>query len=214
MPLRSLSPPFMLLLAILVLVVLVVASYYRIIGMGLAVQTITTSPIHSTSLQVVDSGTMKPYMHPGLAVLKLCPFDVKVSVIGSTHKYERINPQSFIVHAARGDKVNLTLGLTLNPNLLDCVRDALNLAPGERLSIEYGLRLGSGEGVTIAGARKMNLTSIKLQGRGGGPYNLTVTIDDSMEPGSYYTVLYAWIKITGKAEIKSETEYIILINIK
>lgn len=43
---------------------------------------------------------------------------------------------------------------------------------------------------------------------------MIVTIDDSMEPGNYYTVLYAWINITGKAEIKSKIEYTILLNIR
>jgi hypothetical protein len=130
-------------------------------------------------------------VHPGLAKLKLCPFDAKVSIIGSSHKYEHANSQSFIIHVKRGDEVNITLRLTLNPNLLKCIRDTLKLAPGERLSIEYGLRLGSREGAAIAGAKKMNLSNIKLQGRGKELYDLIITIDDSVEPGNYYTVLYA-----------------------
>jgi len=208
MPMRRYKNSLLLLPVVLVSVV---AGYYLIVGTG---QTVTIASNPPSTPQNVDPSIVEPSrIQPELAKLKLCPFDSKVLIISSSHSYKNINPQRFAINAKRGDNISVTLKVELNPNLLKCIRDTLKLAPGEQLSIKYGLRLGSGEGVTLAGAKKMNLSNVGLQGRGEGPYSLTITIDDDTQPGNYYIVLYAWIEITGKAEIKSETEYTVLLSI-
>ncbi|MCE4601098.1 MAG: hypothetical protein F7C38_05985 [Desulfurococcales archaeon] len=96
---------------------------------------------------------------------------------------------------------------------MECVRETLKLTPRDQIRIEYGLRLEPGNRTNIPGAKPINPSHISLQERGEGPYNLAIILDEKIEPGNYYIVLNAWVKITGGAEVKSGTEYVVLLDV-
>ena len=163
------------------------------------------------SLHSVTSSSPDLYVPPEMAKLKLCPFDVGVSVVDSSHRYERSTPQSIVVYAKLGERVEIMLKVEPNPNLPSCIRDTLKI--GSELNVEYGLRLGSPEYTAIPGVKRINTSKIELYSGEGGLYKLLVSIDKDIEKGQYYIVLYAWVKITDGVDIEGVTEHTIYLDI-
>ena len=152
------------------------------------------------------------FVIPEITRIKICPFDQGLSVVRSSHKYVFSGPQRIEVYAKRGDRVEITLKVELNPDLVRCIRDTLNIS--SELNVEYGLSLEPQAGtviVIIPGASRLSTSSIELI-REGDLYKLLITIDEGVEKGLYYITLYAWIKITGEnADISGATEYTVFL---
>jgi hypothetical protein len=208
----SMNLPRSISVFLLVIIILVasVAGYY----LAVRAWQVSTATSSSPALQQnTEPSNATPIVNPELPKLKLCPFDTKISIVSSSHRYRNPNPQTFIINAKRGDRVDISLNVVPNPNMLSCIKRALNLKPRDKLNVDYGLQLGSGDQVTIKGAKRMNISNIHFE-RKGELYHLRIAIDNDMESGKYYIVLYTWIKISGAVEIKSMTEHIIFSNIE
>ncbi len=156
-----------------------------------------------------------PHLFTKQLRIKLCPLDVKTIIVSSSHSYKQINPQRFLINARKGDEISISMKVVLNPGLLECVINTLEVKSQDKLSVEYGLRLSSGEESVESGTKKMSLSNVELREGGDGPYNLVVKIDDDIEPGNYLVMLHSWLNITGiGVEIKGVTEYSLLLNIE
>jgi len=130
--------------------------------------------------------------------IMLCPLEVKVAIVNSTHSYKYANPQRVLINAKRGDVISIVLKASLDPNLLSCVRDALNLRTVGNIHVEYGLKLGSEGLITVEpGVKSMNISNTELKDLGGGLYKLTITIGNDTEPGTYRVEFTAYTKLTG-----------------
>jgi len=150
------------------------------------------------------------YVQPEMARIKLCPFDQNLSVVSSSHRYEYSGPQSIIVYAKRGDRVEITLKVDCSPDLLSCIRDTLKIS--SKLNVEYGLSLepsGATMIPTIPGAKRLSTSNIEFS-REGGLYKLLITVSVE-DPGKYYITLYSWVKITGGVDMEGATEHTIYL---
>jgi len=148
--------------------------------------------------------------------IMLCPVEVKVSILNSTHSYEYDNLRRVLINAERGDVISVVLKANLDPNLLNCVREALELESVEGIRVEYGLKLGSESSIIVEpGVKSMDASKAELEDLGGGLYKLTITVGSDVVPGIYRVELTAYLKIEGeKVDFTGLAEYAIYMDIR
>jgi len=163
-----------------------------------------STPVESSESQAQPGYMPAPASIPDATIapsrrIMLCPLKVNVSIVNSTHSYKHDNSQRVLINAERGDVISIVLKASLDPNLLDCVRDALELENIENIHVEYGLELGSENLIAIEpGVKSIDISSTELKDLGGGLYKLTITIGSDIEPGIYRVDLTAYLKMKGE----------------
>jgi len=148
--------------------------------------------------------------------IMLCPLEVKLSIVNSTHSYKYDNSQRVLINAKRGDVISIVLKASLDPDLLNCVREALELETIENIRVEYGLKLGSENLIAMEpGVKNMNISNTKLKDLGGDLYKLTITIGNDIEPGVYRVELTAYLKMKDdKIDLTGLIEHAIYLDIR
>jgi len=205
---------FLLALAILACTALFVISYsYTGLKFG--------TPVEPSESQAQPGYMPAPTPIPNATAassgkIMLCPLEVKVSIVNSTHSYRYVNPQRVLINAERGDVISIVLKASLDPNLLSCVREALELETIENIHVEYGLKLGSEDLIAVEpGVKSMDISSTELKDLEGGLYKLTITVGNVIEPGIYRVELDAYLKMNGdKIVFEGSAEYAIYLDIK